>query len=494
EIQEKKIKEIKNHLLEKKLSAASGELANKFFNMESTDDLFELCCMSLNYILEKKYKKDFIYVSPQGWGKWHLKNVFNSLPENLPLSAPKAKLPAFGEAEREETTQIHEFPLQTYLTWREILSGGVKISKKLNKELSLSQEYVFTDKEEEKDYTVFYFPSSAFFLGLKDFFESNNVPQGTRLTLERKGPTQFNFWLKRSKKKLPVLKIDYDPKEDKFTASGEEVFTFSLPNKIIHLKRETLSELFSLYSQRDDLDLKELLVLIYKDFGLESKNLSLHYLRAYHLVDILKQTTQEEVEKTLLNSPEFSPSEKDKGIFFYREKMEVEEEIKPEMPEEIVPEAPPPEEVKEAPHLTPPSEAPVEEIPAPEISEERKEEVRVEAPLESVKEAIKEKGEREKLPAPKREKFLKKKKLRVERDIVGRARKGEKRIIEEKIEIEESEQEALRAIKAEVKKETAEEVPTKEKKGKFKPYVSEEPVFGIFAEKLKTALGKAKKK
>ena len=35
---------------------------------------------------------------------------------------------------------------------------------------------------------------------------------------------------------------------------------------------------------------------------------------------------------------------------------------------------------------------------------------------------------------------------------------------------------------------------TKEKKGKFKPYVSEEPVFGIFAEKLKTALGKTKKK
>ncbi|GAF85784.1 unnamed protein product, partial [marine sediment metagenome] len=106
----------------------------------------------------------------------------------------------------------------------------------------------------------------------------------------------------------------------------------------------------------------------------------------------------------------------------------------------------------------------------------------------------KEKGEREKLPAPKREKFVKKKKLKGERDRVGRARKGEKRIIEEKIEIAESEQEALRAIKAEVKKETGEEVQTKEKKEKFKPYVSEEPIFGVFAEKLKTALGKTKKK
>ena len=493
EIQEKKIKEIKNYIQENKLSAASDELINKFFNTESTDDLFELSCMSLNYILEKKYKKEFISVSPQGWGKWHLKKVLNSFPEGLPLSAPKAKLPAFGKEGKQEITQIHEFPLQTYLTWREILSGGIKISKSLNKELSHSREYIFSDKEEEKDYTVFYYPSSAFFLGLKDFFESNNVPQGARLTLERKGPTQFNFSLKKSKKKLPVLKIDYDSKEDIFSTSGEEAFTFSLPNKIIHLKRETLTTLFSLYPQRAKLDLGELLIIIFKNFGLESNNFALHYLRAYHLVDILKQTTQEEVEKTLLNSPGFSPSEKDKGIFFYREKIEVEEAVKPEVPEEILPEAPPPEEVEEAPPTTPPSEAPVEEIPAPEIREERREEIRVEARFEPVREEIIEKEEIEKVPG-KREKISKKKKLRVEAERVRRARKGEKRIIEEKIEIEEYEQEALRAIKAEEKKEAAEEARAKEKKEKFKPYVSEEPVFGVFAEKLKTALDKSKKK
>jgi hypothetical protein len=235
------------------------------------------------------------------------------------------------------------------------------------------------------------------------------------------------------------------------------------------------------------------LVLIYKNFGLETHNFALHYLRAYHLVDILKQTTQEEVEKTLLNSPEFSSSEKNKGIFFYREKVEAEEEVAPEVPAEIVPEAPPPDEVEEAPPITPPSEAPVEEIPAPESIEERKEEIRVEAPFEPAKEVIKEKEEIEKVPG-KREKVLKKKKLRMEGDRVRRARKGEKRIIEEKIEIEESEQEAFRAIKAEEKKEATEEARAKDKKEKFKPYVSEEPVFGIFAEKLKTALDKTKKK
>jgi len=493
EIQEDKIGEIKNHLLERKLSTASTEVVNKIFNMETTDDLFELCCMSLNYILEKKYKKDFVYVSPLAWGKWHLKKILNSLPENLPLSAPQAKLPAFVEKEKEEGTQIQDFPLQTYLTWREILSGGVKIPKSLNKELSLSREYIFTDKEGEKDYTVYYYPSSGFFLGLKDFFESNNVPQGARLTLERKELTQFNFLLKKSKKKLSVLKIDYDPKEDKFTSGGEEVFTFSLPNKIIHLKRETLSRLFSLYPEIADFDLRELLVLIFKNFALESDNVSLHYLRAYHLVDILKQTTQEEVEKTLLNSPEFLSSEKNKGIFFYQEKIKAEEEVRPEEPAEILPEVPPPEEVKEAPPVTSTLEAPAEEILEPSIKEEIKEEARAEAPLEPLREEIVEKEKIEKLPRPKIEKGLKKKRLRTEGERLRRARKGEKRFIEEKIELEESEQEAFIAIKAKERKEAEEEIRPKGKKGKFKPYVSEEPAFGIFAEKLKTALDKKKK-
>jgi len=493
EIQEDKIEEIKKHLLERKLSAASTELVNKFFDMESTDDLFELYCMSLNFVLEKKYKKDFIYVSPLGWGKWHLKTILNSLPENLPFSAPKVKLSAFMEEEREKGTQIQNFPLQTYLTWREILSGGVRIPKSLNKELSLSREYIFTDKEEKKDYTVYYYPSSGFFLGLKDFYEDNNVPQGARLTLEKKELTQFNFWLKKSKKKLSVLKINYEPKEDKFTSSGEEVVTFSLPNKIIHLKRETLSRLFPLYPEIADMDLRELLVLIFKNFALESENFALHYLRAYHLVDVLKQTAQEEVEKTLLSSPEFSQSEKNKGGFFYQEKIKVEEELKPEEPAEILPEAPPPEEVRETPPAAATLEAPVEEILPPEIKEERKEEIRAEAPLEPLKEAIEEKEKIEKLPKPKREKVLEKKRLGMEAERVRRARKGEKRFIEEKIELEESEQEALRAVKAKEKGEVEEEFQPKGKKEKFKPYPTKEPVFGIFAEKLKTALDKKKK-
>jgi len=88
-------------------------------------------------------------------------------------------------------------------------------------------------------------------------------------------------------------------------------------------------------------------------------------------------------------------------------------------------------------------------------------------------------------------------KVRVEGEKAAWRRKGERRILEEKIELEESEQEALIALKAKEKKEAAEErlrsLP-EEKKKEYKPYVSEEPVFGIFAEKLKDALDKKQKK
>lgn len=482
EISEEKIKAIENYLLETKVSIVTETLITKFFGLEPSQDTFDLSCFNLNHILEKRYKKDFVFVSPSNWGKWHLKKILNSLPDNLPLSARLVEVPPLEEGEKPQLSTFHTFPLKIYLTWREILSGGIKVPKSLNKELSQSREYVFTDADEGKNYAVYYYPSSSFFLGLKDFFANNNIPQGTSLTLERKGPTQFNFWIKKSKKKLSVIKIAYDPKDDKFSDTGEDVFTFSLPNKIIYLERETLAKLLSLYAERDSLDLRQLLILIFKNFSFQANGFSLHYLRAYHLVDVLKQTTQEDVEKTLLNSFEFLKSDKKKGIFFYQEAIEIKEEAKPEVLEELPEEAP--------------FEPIFEEVPSPKIPSAEREELsaRLEAQVPLVE--IEEKARLEIPPSPKKEKVLKKKKLKMEGEKLPRVKKSEKRLIEEKIELEESEQEAMFAIKEKERKEAEEvreEVRAKEKKEEFKPVAPAETSFGLFAEKLKTALTKKKK-
>lgn len=497
DIKNKKIDQIKTFLDETKHSAATPELVEKFFNIKSADELFDLHCMSLTYLLEKTHKKDFIYVSPLDWGKWHLKKTLNSFPQNLPLSAPKAKVPLSVEETKEEISHSPKTPLKIYLGWREILSGGIKIPKAVNKEFSRAKEHIFTDTEGGKEYTVYYYPSSGYILGLKEFYEAHNVPQGASLTLEKKGLNQFNFWLKKSKKKISVLKVSYDSKKDVIDQSGKEEFTFSIPNKIIHLERETLVKLLSLFIERKKLELPELLAFVFKNFGLEGNKFSLHYLRAYHLVDILKRSTQEDVEKVLLSTPEFSQSEKNAGIFLYQEKIEEEEE-KPEVPEEITPAVPAEERIEEAPAVSPGLEAPVEEIPPPRAEPERKEEIRVEA-LPSLEKAEIEKEEAEGPSTAKREKVSRKKRMREEAERMPRARRGARRVLEERISAEESEQEAFLAVKEKEKKEAVVEkadAPPEVKEKKAKPAVTKEPKFGLFAEKLKKALdknGKGKK-
>jgi hypothetical protein len=475
-IPEEKVKEAEKCIQETRTSAATEDLINKLFGLEPSHNLFDITCLSFNAALDKKYKKEFVFVSPLGWGRWHLKSILNFLLEELPLAAAPAKLSETEVTEKPQLSTFHEFPLKIYLTWREVLSGGVRVPKSLNKELSHAREYTFLDTEENKSYVVYYYPTGCFFLGLKEFFLANNIPQGTSLTLERKSPGQFNFWLKKSKKKISVPQLNYNAAKDLLTSPGAEAFTFALPNKIIFLEKETLAQLLALNEQREGKDLHDLLVLIFQNFGLESDGHSLHFLRAYHLVDVLNQTTQEDVETTLLNSAEFSTSEKKKGIFYYQAPRKVVEEVKPEMPVEAA----------EAPGRETPEEAAPEEA----ISEEEieREEAPPPAPIQVAPPVQKVKVEE----PPAKEKPARKKKPKAEGERGPRPRKSERRVIEERIELAEGEQEALAAVKE--KEEAEVETAAGERKEELKPAAAKEITFGgLFAEKLKTALNKKKK-
>jgi hypothetical protein len=273
-----------------------------------------------------------------------------------------------------------------------------------------------------------------------------------------------------------VPQLNYNAAKDLFTSPGAEAFTFALPNKIIFLEKETLAQLLALNEQREGKDLHDLLVLIFQNFGLESDGHSLHFLRAYHLVDVLNQTTQEDVETTLLNSAEFSTSEKKKGIFYYQAPRKVVEEVKPEIPVEAA----------EAPGRETPEEAAPEEA----ISEEEieREEAPPPAPIQVAPPVQKVKVEE----PPAKEKPARKKKPKAEGERGPRPRKSERRVIEERIELAEGEQEALAAVKE--KEEAEVETAAGERKEELKPAAAKEITFGgLFAEKLKTALNKKKK-
>ena len=210
-------------------------------------------------------------------------------------------------------------------------------------------------------------------------------------------------------------------------------------------------------------------------------------------MDVIRPTTQEDVEFTLLNSAEFSRAEK-KGIFLYQEPyVPVEEGAAvpafAEMTEELA---------AAAAELTP-EEAALAEAAAEagrpgELLEGEEPELaaraaRMEREMPSVPP-----GERAKpVPAaPGKKEKPAKKKPRAEGDRGLRPRKSERRVIEERITEEESEAEALTALKQ--KEEVAEDLRARDrKKEEAKVETKEAPKFGgFFAEILKSALVKKK--
>ena len=449
---------IETLITESRQSVATADLVRAFFGLEPSSDLFDITCLWLNHLLETKHRKEFVQVSTVDWGKWHLKSVLNSLPEGLALAAPESKPPEIDPAEKIDISPFHEFPLKVYLGWREIISGGVKIPKGFNKELAHSREYILSNAEEKQNIIAYFFPQLGYFLGLKDYFAAANVPQGTSMTLEKAGPARFKFWLKKSKKKISVAKVAYDAAADAFADAGEAP-TMSLPNKIIYIERDQLAKLVALYPEREGKDLRELLIMVFKTFGIRSIGSALHYLRAYHLVDLLQRTTQEEVEMTLLNTPDFIKSDKKKGEFYFRPEPPVKEVVVPEAAPEAAEGAPAviltPEEMaladSYAEHPEPIDEVAIADALEMEISPEEEARRAALAALNMDRRPGLSIDRGARLPTtpagipPKKEKD--KKKIKIESDRRPKTRKSERRVLNESFAEQESEKDALHAMK-----------------------------------------------
>jgi len=507
-VPDNKIKKIEKRFKEKKQSASTEALIEEFFNIKPENDKFGLHCLSLNHLLHKKYKKKFICVSSKGWGKWFLKEILDSFLKDQPLSAKKAKLPHLEEDEFEPfRTKKQKFPLKIYLTWREVLSGGIKMPPELKKELSHTLEYIFTDEEEGKDFTVFYYPSLNIFLGLGEFYKKHNIPQGASLTLKKKDSNHISFHLKKSKKKLTLPYLEYNAKKDAFSISKKETPTYALPNKIIFIEHETLKNLLELTEKRKNKDLRELLIIVFKNFGFEGERQTLHYRKAFHLTDTLQHTSIKDIEKTLCLSPEFAMSEKKKGLFFYHEKIKTEKELESEEPLKSEEELREEERIAETQEEPLPEIGTVGEIGTPKVHLEEKKEIK--PPKKAKPKKKKERKKPKPKPPPKEEEVvveeppLEKKPRKAEKKEVdfakpARSKKGKKRIIEEQIEQEESELEAFFAVKTdeeklfEAEEEEIEHLKSKpEEKKEYKKSDKKEPLTGgLFGEKLKSALHK----
>ncbi|MGQ9617690.1 MAG: hypothetical protein ACUVUG_01885 [Candidatus Aminicenantia bacterium] len=488
-------KKVEAYLKEKGDFETTINLVEKIYSVKFTDERFYSWCLSLNCALETKGKGKIVKISNHEWGKWGLRSFFSSLKENLPVTEKPLKIEAlrrnkkdvamaiwrFHAEERKEKTQNLRF----YLTWREIFSGALRIYKEYEGVFNEEREIILIDQEKKISYKAFYFPEDGFLLGLREIYQTYSPIQGSIFFLQKEDYNKFIFSFRKAKKAITAFKCEYDNTQKKIIFTGQPVETHTEINKAILIARDELAKISSLYEEASRFEnLNELLHFVFMNFGNPQESYKIYLLKAYYIADMFANVKKEDFETVIFGNPEFFSSEEEKGYFYLditkigkeeeiEEGVKVEQEMREEQAEEIT------EEVME--------EFPVEALEPQEQKVSVKEEMEV---ISTEDKESKYSVEKEPIltPAPEIEIYRKfKEEIKKTK---GKGKKGAKKIIEEKIKLEESEREAEIYIK-----ESVEEIETKEKEEKedvVKPAVKEKPKIGVFGAKLSKVLSDKK--
>ncbi len=321
EINDEHIKQVEEYIKGKSSSASTEELVERVLGKSRDSEDFPIWCLSLNRALSSK-KLTFVLVSKKGFGKWNTWLNLVNLEKNLPIKV-KRTLPVFTARSRVEIeTYLREFEKgekkaearnKHILTWREVLSGAVKVRKGFRNLLGGEMELKAVSRTGE--YTVYYYPEKNMILGLSGYYRENLVVQASQLFLEWK-EDQFELSLRTEKKPFRAPMLTYNPEDDSFALRDAEVSTEMDVETRAFLSREELQLLLGKINQwRRIRDLTALVRELVKSFGDPQQDFKIHYLKLFHLLDIIHGTPKEDLLKALLGNPEFYQEEGEFGYF-----------------------------------------------------------------------------------------------------------------------------------------------------------------------------------
>ncbi len=481
-------RKVEEYLKEKGDFETTYNLVEKLYSVKFTDQRFYSWCISLNCALEAKGKSKIVKISNHDWGKWGLRSFFTSLKENLPIAEKPVKMGRIRRNRKDVIRMIWNFyaeerkekshHLRFYLTWREIFSGALRIPREYQSVFGEEREIILTDPEKRKNYDVFYHPEDGFLLGLGEIYQSYNPIQGSLFFLQKEDFNKYVFSFRKAKKVITAFKCEYDREQKKVIFTGQPVETHTEVNKAILISKDELSKIISLWDEGAKAEnINDLLHFLFMNFGSPDESYKIYILKAYHIADMFKNVRKDDFETVLFGNPEFFCSEEEKGYFYLDITKigveEIEEEV--ELPQEEIKAFE--EEFVERSEESAEELIPLEEtVEEPEREEEKKMELKEEPILPSESELeIYRKFKEE----------LKKTKIK--------GKKGGRKIIEERIRLEESEKEAEIYIKETVEEKEIER--GEEKDELAKPSVKETPKIGILGAKLSKVLsGKKEEK
>jgi len=318
-ISKQDLKNISKVIDKKKESLKTRDIKEMFFKEKDTPE--NLLLFSINYKLSNE--NQFVNVSYENWGKWNLKKFFKNLKSSEPLfeSFVKVKKHISGKkvSKKKQRKFIKEYKgekkrktIITEISLRELVSGAVKINKSIINKLDKKREVYLIDKEKEKKIKAYVFPYETYILGLKKYYKSNNIVPGTIIQLKIEN-NEFFISPLRTQKPQKVPLFDYDYKNKKFIEKNITTIHYGL-NPFLKLDEGELDRLYEISKDNDYMtNLRNIFIEFSESSEVYKK---MHFMRVFHLLDILKRTKAEDVLSILLNNKEFFDSEEEIGYFY----------------------------------------------------------------------------------------------------------------------------------------------------------------------------------
>ncbi|MCX6553777.1 MAG: hypothetical protein NTZ12_01990 [Candidatus Aminicenantes bacterium] len=328
---------VKEFLKTRQTSESTEFFVENFVKVAPADPAFAATCFALNYIMTTQYKIDLQQTSARGWGKWHLLSVLYHIKKNALIGETNPFLNRLSFENKKNLLQrrkkleesiFSEGETRYFLTQREIASGAVRLKSGLYR-FGSDIEIEALDTFTHKKHTLYYYQDENLLLGFERIFETYKALQGATLVFEQTAAEEFQFTIKTTKKGLITDKIVYDAEKKIFQVSPDKMASQVCVNKSIFLE----AEVFHILAERMEEFRKietynKLFHKIFLEFGGREKNYEIHLLRLYHILDLIAPVDLKLVEEVILSNPEFVPAEKLAGVFYLDKDavMEIEEE------------------------------------------------------------------------------------------------------------------------------------------------------------------------
>lgn len=330
---------IREFLKDRQASESTEFFVENFCKVDPAAPDFASTCFALNTVMTSQYKIDLLQTSSVGWGKWHLISVLYHIKKHALVSEVNPFLGKLSFADRKNLLQkrkkfeeqiFSEGETRYFLTQREISSGAVRLKPNFY-QFGDAIEIEAADTLTHKKHTLYFYQDENLLLGFDKIFESCKALQGTTLVFEQTPDGEFQFTVKTTKKGAISDKIVYDGEKKVFVYSGEKMASLVAVNKQIFLETEVFNSLAARMEEFRKVETyNKLFHKIFLEFGGREKNYEIHILRLYHILDLIAPVDLKLVEEVMLSSPEFVPSEKLAGVFYLDSDavVEIEEEEK----------------------------------------------------------------------------------------------------------------------------------------------------------------------